>query len=128
MDHMKEAKHKLTRIKDFRYYQEYIRKQLAGDFAIDLSKHIDSLQAELDAANVHIANLKDGLGIANMENEHYRGLLFSTQETSLASIKAQAINDLISECSHSQPIDGIAWMVIDEDDARKFAAKIGGGE
>ena len=114
------------------------------------SEQVNKLQAELDAAKAHIAEVGGWLtkvrsecrkrqsyglpaestflfDIASGCNDHLNKLKDGKAQ-SLASIKAQAINDLISECSHSQPIDGIAWMVIDEDDARKFAAKIGGGE
>ncbi len=100
---MTDAKHKLTKITDFRFYKEYIRKQLAGDFALDLSSHIEAIQAELDAAKAHIAALETAgrsvLMDVNSVDYWYAldTVLAKTPAQSLADVQASAIVDAIDE-------------------------------
>lgn len=47
---------------------------------------VEGLQSQLDAAKEDVAKL-------NMENMHYKGLLFSAQGTSLAKVKADGIRE-----------------------------------
>lgn len=98
------------------------------------------LQSELDAYKAHISYLRIGIKDAHSEGQKNAGrspsdfrwcnsnakyLFDQTQAQSLSRIKAQAINDLISEHSYSASIDGIATRVICQDDAEKYANKIG---
>lgn len=99
------------------------------------SKEITKLKARLEAYKAHIADLRDhvraGLecddGTTNYLDETV-AVLKNTPAQSLGDIKAKAVMGLIEAHSHSQSINGIAWMVIGQDDAFNYADKLKEGK
>jgi len=86
-----------------------------------------SMQVELASANAHIAELREALNDYSGETgiEHsFERLLSKTRAQSLAEIQAKAIMGLIDVHSRAQSIDGIAWMVINQDDAYQYIDKL----
>lgn len=99
---------------------------------------VDSLQAELDAYKAHVAGLtKMMYRFSSHKFEYYPGcedigddvdeLLAKTPAQSLRTIQAQAVTDLISECSYSTQVNGIATSIIDVDSAISYADRLGEG-
>jgi len=92
------------------------------DRIIERDDHIESLQA-------HIAELTSAFHdwcCDESEDISLHKAFSKTHKQSLDSIKAQAINDLISEKTVVASIDGVVWSVIYVDDAEKYADKLRG--
>ena len=65
---------------------------------------------------------------ARMSKTAHAGVLLEPEFNPPAdTIKAQVVTDLISECSYSGVVDGVATSIIDVDSAIKYADRLGEG-
>ena len=109
-----------------------------------IGRSIDAVLAELDAYKAHVAELYNALsnlmadvgGTEKMCGHEFccvcpdvmaKEALAKTPAQSLRTIQAKAVTDLISECSYSGAVDGIATSIIDVDSAISYADRLGEG-
>ncbi|PCI53660.1 MAG: hypothetical protein COB36_12055 [Alphaproteobacteria bacterium] len=112
-------------------YHDY---QTPHELAV-IAKKYEALQAELDAYKAHVAELRghirEGLKPYVDDGGAYQDqsceLLVKTPIQSLNDVRAKAVTDLISECSYSTQVNGIATSIIDVDRAISYADKLGEG-
>ena len=100
-----------------------------------ISRKYEELQADLDAYKAHMAKLKIGLEATldcaistqacdSILSDAMIDLLAKTPAQSLNDVRAKAVTDLITECSYSTQVNGIATSIIDADSAISYADRL----
>ena len=87
---------------------------------------LDKAEQEELALKAHIVGLMDALQNPDWRLDCGAAVLAKTPAQSLATIQAQAVTDLISECSYSTQVNGIATSIIDVDSAISYADRLKG--
>ena len=121
-----------------------VRGDIAACRATECFKHEDwyskQLQAELEAAQANIAELKGRL--SSHERLCVAGIYYTEEELEAArvcwekmavnkatkDIQAKAVMELISELSEGASVDGVAETVIYVGEAEKYASKLKEGK